>query len=712
MKKLLSIAIIVVLANSIFFTVLPTRGGTTIADVEPVDWQSGLAGKVLMPKLDPAEAGQAAHAAAIMSAPDPPRVGTTVWDWYLRTLSRTIYPASYPNGYPYMTLRAISGNVEVWVASDRMLMFQDGDPRNDNPLDWNITDAMCQFLADEFNNVIYPTDVNSFGAPSDKDGTNTLFEQLGWPAYRWDWIATDNPQRVTLKIFNIVDSSYYNPTYPSYVVGFYDPTYTIAYYNRNMIHMDNWRYWQRLGPMGYEWISGHPELNVTRPYVYESTVAHEFQHDLHADWNPSDDAFMNEGCSMYAELLCGYGIDTNYLNYYFYSPDNSLTMWSDQGDINVLADYGESALWAIYLSDHYGGTAFLRTFVQAGIPGVDGVNAALAFYHYKQRFNDVFHDWRLANLIRADFPGCHKYNYDSLDLNAPDIIPVRTYAVSGLPVPVTTGTSFGNTITLRGYDTGVSRLTSYGTDYIKFQNWNRAGFVYFDGDETALFGWRMTPDGWWSGEGNMLNTLLSGTAYVDPADPTLTLVTAYGLETNWDFGFVQVSTDNGLTWTSLENENTTYDCLTVVQAIVDNLPGLTDYNPEWPSWTTMAFDLTPYSGQTVKIGFRYMTDEFMNYEGWFIQSASVSGTALTLAGTYPKASYMVTLVNAIVVKGKTSYIPLDMRLTESTNKGMGVGYTDKSSYVVMVVSPTMPNGDVDYKFQATKIPLFKFLCDP
>jgi hypothetical protein len=90
----------------------------------------------------------------------------------------------------------------------------------------------------------------------------------------------------------------------------------------------------------------------------------------------------------------------------------------------------------------------------------------------------------------------------------------------------------------------------------------------------------------------------------------------------------------------------------------------------------------------------------------------VSGTALTLAGTYPKASYMVTLVNAIVVKGKTIYIPLDMRLAESTNKGMGVGYTDKSNYVVMVVSPTMPNGDVDYKFQATKIPLFKFLCDP
>jgi bacillopeptidase F (M6 metalloprotease family) len=58
----------------------------------------------------------------------------------------------------------------------------------------------------------------------------------------------------------------------------------------------------------------------------------------------------------------------------------------------------------------------------------------------------------------------------------------------------------------------------------------------------------------------------------------------------------------------------------------------------------MIFDLTAYAGQTVMIGFRYMTDWATTYEGWWINSATVGGTALTLAPVYPSASYQVTAV--------------------------------------------------------------------
>jgi hypothetical protein len=200
---------------------------------------------------------------------------------------------------------------------------------------------------------------------------------------------------------------------------------------------------------------------------------------------------------------------------------------------------------------------------------------------------------------------------------------------------------------------------------------------------------------------------------VDSANPTLTLVTKYGLESYWDFGFVQVSTDNGQTWTSLANAYTTSDYYTDVQEIIDNLPGLTDYNPDWPDWTTMTFDLSAYAGSTVMINFRYMTDEGANYEGWFINTADVSGTALTLTPypPYTKASFKVTVVHAIVCDGHTIYVPLEMWLTGTTQKGMGVGYAKRPTYVIMVVSPIMHEGTVDYNFQVTKTPLFKFLCD-
>ena len=505
--------------------------------------------------------------------------------------------------------------------------------------------------------------------------------------------------------------------YPYYVAGFFDPAYDFHDpHDRNIIHVDCWRWDQSVSSLGTQWIAGHPELNVSRPYVYDGTLAHEFQHLIHNDWNPSDEAFMNEGCSMYAEYLCGFGIDPSYINSYFYTPSNSLTDWGDQGDINILADYGESALWAIYLSDHFGGTNFIKHFVQAGIPGIDGVNAALAFFGYKKTtFDTVFHDWRIANIIHTDQPGQGKYNYKSINLNDPSIIPIKVFPESGVPVPQTDATTAfrpppDGVITILNNPTGVTTLGPYSSDYIKFTDWKKPGFIYFDGDNIATYGWTYnTTDGaWFSGFGNMMDASLVGQALVNAANPTLTLVTKYGIETNWDFGFVQISTDSGQTWTSLSNAYTTSDYLTDVVAIQDNMPGLTGYNPDWPGWTTMTFDLTAYAGMNVMMNFRYMTDEFVNYEGWFIQGASVSGAALTLTPIYPKATFQVTIIQATVVCKRTIYSAFDMSLTKDTNKGVSVAFPFKPNYAIMIVSPNMPRGQVDYKFQATTKPISDF----
>lgn len=709
MKKILSIIAALAILTSIVVVAVPTSGIFVIPNYEPVDWQSGLAGDVEMPTLDSADAeGGMMSMEALESTP---AVGTWVYDWYVGAIS----------GNPYIQLRAVVGNAEVWVANDDALKFLPGDPRNDNPLDWQITDEMAQYIAEEFDSLIYPTDTFYFGAPFDRDGTGTIFESMGWPPFTYDWIETDTPQRVIIKIFNIHDTNFFDPTYPYYVVGFYSELYTVSYYNRNMIHIDNWRWWQRLGDEGTQWYPDtHPELTVTRPHVYESTVAHEYQHNIHRDWQPFAETWMNEGCSMYAEIVCGYGVDYNYFNSYFATPDNSLTIWGDQGDINILADYGVGALWTAYLSDHYGGGDIIRTYVQSGIPGIAGIDNALAVEGYMETFSDVYHDWRIANLIRTDSPGEGKYNYQSIDLNDPEIIPARTYDLNaeGGTIPPTTGEDFGSTISILGYDTYGCEVGSYGTDYIRLNKLVEDDtYLLFDGDDVGGPKWikiDMDGDGdleWYSTTaGGLADVSLIGEVTLPAGTVTLTIETYYDIEDFWDFGFVQVSTD-GLIWTSLENMYTTYDHDPQAHPdIVANLPGLTGWSA---GVISMDFDLSPYAEQTVLIRFRYMTDWYTNYQGWWIDNIAINGEVIEDADTtsafeidpssLEPTDFMVTVIGVELEKKEGPKYKLieDLTLDDLTEYVMAQidHFVEKKGYVLLIVSPIF--GPADYAFSIT-----------
>jgi len=669
----------------------------TLPDYEPVDWKTGWAGEVDMPTIEDSELSSSSFQSVDSFASTPP-VGTTVWDWYIEAIS----------GEGWMTLRALSGNVEIWVQNN--LLFPEGDPRNDDPYNLAITEDMVQYLADEFNNVMYPTDTAYFGAPEDRDGTMTIFELLGWdPAY-WDWIATDNPQRVILKVLNYRDDNYYDPTYPYYVAGFYSSTYTQTYYKRNMIHIDSWRWWQRLGPEGYQWFSEQPDLLVTRPNLYESVTTHEYQHNIHRDWNPDSPSFMNEGCSMYAEILCGYGISWGHVNSYLYTPDNSLTVWGDQGDINILADYGAATLWAVYLSDHYGGPAILSRYVEAGIPGIEGVDAALADLGYAETFDVVYHDWRIANLVHTDKVGkvsTPQYDYVSIDLGGPEAEPASTYVEKKPWISPKSGTAYGNTITTLGYDTGISKIGDYGSDYIKFLKLSgREPVLNFDGDDAAGVSWIRTEDtSWYSTmSGALEDVSIIGTFDLPEAPVTLTFDTYYDIEDYWDFGFVQVSTD-GDTWISLENPDTTYEYdPAALPDIIANLPGFTGWSA---GWVPESFDLSAYAGMSVMLRFRYMTDWATQYSGWWVDNIAINGVGVEdefeIYPPLPEADFMVTIIGAEIDNKGIKYTRIeDMTLDDLTEAGVQAldKFIEHKGYVLLIISAN--KGPSDYIFSVTK----------
>ncbi len=570
--------------------------------------------------------------------------------------------------FTYYECRAVGDVAEVWVQED--LSYPEGDPR-ETPI---ITDEHVSYLLDEFDNNIYPIDTQYFGTPDFHDGSNSLLSAWGYvpPGYYYE----ENGKNIIM-VSNVRDEAYYNPEYPYYIAGFYSPSFE-AYIDRNIITIDSHDWLNRVGD------------DAKRTNLYESIIAHEYQHLIHDDYNPDDDLFMNEGCSMYAEPLCGYPIDWGAINSYLATPDNSLTDWGDQGDINILADYGAAMAWTIYLSDQYGGAALISHFVQAGIPGVEGVNAALAYFGYTDTFDDAYHNWRIANLIHS---GDGAYNYHSIDFNEADPIFLNDVKVSP---HIISGTDLGTTTTILGYDTGVSMIGPYGSDYLYYENWRPSwSQIFFDGDETVTYGWRQTEDGWYTGEGDLMNTLLVGNAYVDPEDPTLYMNTYWDIEDYWDFAFVQVSTDDGATWTSLENEYTTYDHDPEAHPdIIDNLPGITEYVGEVLDIT---FDLSAYAGQDVLLGFRYMTDWAFTYSGWYIFDAAVGGTTLELyKDVVYDASYMVTLV---AIKG-LEYEIMDLGLDEYNSYIETLIREDWDS-IVLIVSTTQDFGLTDYKFGVT-----------
>ena len=192
-------------------------------------------------------------------------------------------------------LRAIGSLAEVWVQVD--LSYQDN---RETPI---ITDDQINYYLEQFETNIYPIDTNYFGQPHFHDGINSeenpgaYYEETG---------------RNVILLSNIRDEMYYDDKYPYYIVGYYWG-YLERMHDRNIVTIDVHDWENRIGD------------DVSHPNLYEAVLAHEYQHLIHDDYNPYDDTFMNEGCSMYAEPLCGYPIDWSSINSFLFTPDNSLT---------------------------------------------------------------------------------------------------------------------------------------------------------------------------------------------------------------------------------------------------------------------------------------------------------------------------------------------------------------------------------------------------
>ncbi|MEH7075291.1 immune inhibitor A domain-containing protein [Neobacillus drentensis] len=134
---------------------------------------------------------------------------------------------------------------------------------------------------------------------------------------------------------------------------------------------------------------------------------------------------------------------------------------------------------------------------------------------------------------------------------------------------------------------------------------------------------------YWGGQADEMDSnMVTDVDLTGKTSATLTFDAWYDIEEQWDFGFVQVSTDGGSTWKSLGNDHTRSDVVPEgYPTILNSMPGFTGKSDGWEAQT---FDLSSYAGQKIKLRLRYATDWGSSFVGFFADNIKVVADGKTV----------------------------------------------------------------------------------
>ena len=551
----------------------------------------------------------------------------------------------------YFTLRALGTSIEVWVASDddgisKGLEFPPGDCRNDDRV--QISDAQAQTLVQQFDGTIYPRESAAFSVPAPRDGSRATLPARS--ALAPDYYSGDG-RRVVALVDNIRDEGFYDVNVRVGVGGVFVPLLDDQV-DRNVITVDGVDWLHRMGatPPHNPVPGDFCRSRAGRPFLIEATFAHEYQHLLESFQDPDEATWVNEGLSMYAEQVTGYVDNRKPITDVGFSgsvqcflghtvrrtdanpnpssggPENSLTLWGDKGDEEIVCDYGASETFMHYLAGRFG-AGFVSALHRDPDPGLVSVRKLASGAGADA--GEVVRSW--AAMIALD---------GVLD---------RGYRLRGAQPARYRTPTLASEVNWASVESFVKPgAPPNGSDYVRlrrgsaFLRSTQIRSIAFDGSlafPRRPVEWQVDPSpidhsgnaALHSGSGGGLDRGIVRRVQV-PQRARLTFATRYDLATGRDFGFVQVSTDGGKSWRSLPgNLTTTSADPTVAAATRRSLPGVTGRSGggQLPIWTTANYDLSTYAGRTVLLAFRYVSDARVAFPGWWIDDVRLGNVTLT-----------------------------------------------------------------------------------
>lgn len=341
-------------------------------------------------------------------------------------------------------------------------------------------------------------------------------------------------------------------------------------------------------------------VNVNSSF-YNGVLAHEFQHMIHWYNDRNEETWMNEGFSELAMYLNGFDVGGSEWTFSM-TPDTQLNSWPE-GPGAAGANYGAAYLFTSYFLDRFGHQA-TQALVAHPENGFTSVTAVLKELGTNLSHEDLFADWIVANLL--DDPDLEDGRYGYEDIDPPTVDIDATYRETDYPVT--------RSATVHQYATDYIELRSPFPLTFRFTGSTRVALV----DTTAYSGRYM----WWSNRGDDSDmTLTRAFDLSGVKKATLGFWTWYDLEEDWDYAYVEVSTDGGMTW----------QILTTPSGTPENPNGNSfgwaytgrSGGEEGPKWIWEEVDLSPYAGQEVLIRFEYITDDAVNRPGFVIDDVSI-----------------------------------------------------------------------------------------
>jgi hypothetical protein len=420
----------------------------------------------------------------------------------------------------------------------------------------------------------------------------------------------------------------------------------------------------------------------TDSLAFAGEMAHEYQHLIHWNKDPNEDHWLNEAMGELAIFLSGAGpassaVGLTNAELFAENPDIQLTSRPEQffgeEDPAIFAHYAAERSFAVYLLEQFE-PQFIKDIVNNPNPGVISIQEELAELDENLRFEDVFANWLIAKLLNQPDLSDGQYGFKEF----------QTY----LPFRELVNSFRGEIVS--------DSLAPYGARYYEVRS-DSDVTVSFSGSTLARLSPVDPPQGqfvWYSNRGDESDFSLTRSFDLGAVSrATLSFDVWYELDEFYDYGYVELSIDDGQSWILLQTEHGT-----------DRDPWGRSYGWGYTGasldWRHEQIDLSAYTGQSVLIRFQVLTDLTANRDGVQLDNIEIpeigyfdgaeddnggwDAAGFVRSSNLVPSEWIIWLVE-LSSPTRVSRIPLDeLQRAEFSISGFG----DEFPFAAIVVAPT------------------------